>query len=158
LGTDVGSQVDDCGPRLGLRPGERQLGFVLRPLEAVALGAAGLAVEALDLMRLGGGRAEQQHLPPGPAGGPGRTPRQVVDHDLLPAGTGRREDHHKDTKDTKSGERDYSFLCALCVFVVNLVNQILAYLILAPTGTSASKVHSTALPSCEAASTMPFDS
>src|SRR5712691_11783924 len=33
-----------------------------------------------------------------------------------------------------------------------------AYLTLAPGGTSASKVHSTALPSTDAASTMPFDS
>ena len=97
----VRRQVHDPDARLGRRPGERDLGLPLGPEEAVALRRRRLAVEAFDLVGLGGRGAEEQDVAGRPAVGHGDAPRQVV-HDPLGRGRacerGRGCDHDEQTR------------------------------------------------------------
>ena len=63
----VGRDVDDGRPRRDLREGQRDLGLAPRPQEGVASARRRLAIEAFGLVRLRGGRAEQEDLARRPA-------------------------------------------------------------------------------------------
>src|SRR6185503_20243307 len=99
------------------------------------------AVEALGLVGVGGGCAEEQDVARRPALGHREPPGQVVDHDLRGERAPQRGDQQRAQAGGQAGRTGTHL-----------------YLILVPGGTSWSKVRSTALPSWDAASTMPLDS
>ena len=129
----VGCEVHDGGARLDAVEHERHLRFAARPQERVAARLRGLAVEALGLGRLGGRRAEEEDLPRRPPVRDGQARGEVVGQ--LVGGRPARDD---EGYEEERGRADYF------TFV--------------PGGTSASNVQSTALPSSDAASTIPNDS
>src|SRR5258707_2870927 len=57
----VGREVHDREARARRGPDERELRLPLRPYEGVALRGSRLAIEAVHLLRLGRGSAEEQH-------------------------------------------------------------------------------------------------
>src|SRR6185369_6287214 len=130
-----GRQLQDGGPRRRLRPGQGQLGLVPGPDETLAR----LPIEAVGLVRLRRGRPEQDDVARRPAIGEGQPAGQVVG-ELATGGRTAETRHGQD-----GGQRRR-----------RRAPQRGRYLILVPGGTSPSNVQRTALPSSDAASTMPL--
>src|SRR5262249_53730350 len=108
LALAVRSQVQDRHARRGLRPGERDLSLGRRPQERVAGPAARFAVEALGLVRLRSGSAEQDHLSRRPALGHRRAGPEVVHDALARARAAEQRQYHRDTETQRNAQRtDY---------------------------------------------------
>ena len=132
----VRGRVEDRDARGDGVPLEGHLGLSLRPEERL-FGAARLAVEAVGQPWLGRRRPEAQDVRPRPRLGHRHPRREVVHHRLRP-----RRAADPGQGEAETGER----------------GETAAHFTFVPGATSASKEQSTALPSIDPASTMPFDS